>query len=200
MHSCAENNFLHLGFRYFAALAHCNKKPGCIKLKSPFRRKTLPATPACHTSPRHTTHPHPSNTRWRTEISRMGVNAAMKDFWLKYGDWESLLCFFFWMKHTSAADVGAYMPCGDCSEAVCRQSVACVRQYLNHVVQEIQWQVESLHPLSPFLFLHDPFHRLHAHQFHWGNFGVRTCGTSDINLERRLSSTLDDPSRRGTER
>ena len=51
-------------------------------------------------------------------------------------------CFisFFWMKHTPPSDSGAFMlRIKDCLEVAWRQIVARVRDFLNHVVQEIRW-------------------------------------------------------------
>ena len=48
--------------------------------------------------------------------------------------------FFFWLKHTPPLGSGAFMSRSkDCSEITWRQSVAHVRDFLNHVVQEISW-------------------------------------------------------------
>ena len=83
---------------------------------------------------------------------------------MKYGhpellDRESLFRFFFWMKHTPPAESGAFMSRTEgCSEVAWRQSVARVREYLNHVVQEIQW-ADRLNPFNhcphfPFFMTH----------------------------------------------
>ena len=56
--------------------------------------------------------------------------------------------FFFWMRHTSPAKTGAFMlGSTGCSEKAWRQSVAHVREYVNHVVQEIRW-ADKLNPFN----------------------------------------------------
>ena len=68
----------------------------------------------------------------------MGANAVtMEEFWLKHGhpdllDSKSMFCFFFWMKHTPPSGSGAFM-------LRMAAELARVRDFLNHVVQEIRW-------------------------------------------------------------
>ena len=70
--------------------------------------------------------------------------ARMVEFLLKYGhsgllDREEFFRSFFWMTHTPPAHNGAFMSrTTGRSEGAWRQSVARVREYLNHVVQEIR--------------------------------------------------------------
>ena len=80
---------------------------------------------------------------------------------LKLLDQEALFpfFFFFWMKHTPSAKTSAFMlGTKGCSEAAWCQSVARVREYLNHVVQEIH-RANKLNPFNhcphcPFFMTH----------------------------------------------
>ena len=73
-------------------------------------------------------------------------------------DRESLLRFF-WTKHTLPAESGAFMSRTEgCLEVAWRQSVAHVREYLNHVVHEARWA----NRLDPFKHCpHFPFFMTH---------------------------------------
>ena len=117
----------------------------------------------------------------QTQVAWMGADVeTLEEFWMKYGppellDCESLFQFFFWMKHTPPAESGAFMSRTEgCSEVAWRQSVARVREYLNHVVQEIRW-ADRLNPFNPHFpfFRTSAFHGLHAHQFHWRDMECR---------------------------
>ena len=66
---------------------------------------------------------------------------------------------FFWIKHTPPAESGAFMSRTEgCSEVAWRRSVARVREYLNHVVQEIRW-ADRLNPF--YQRPHFPFFMTH---------------------------------------
>ena len=85
----------------------------------------------------------------------MGADAAtLEEFWLKYG--HSGLSFFFWMKHTPLAHSGTFMSRSmGCSGGTWQQSVARVRELLDHVVQEIRWANRLNHcPHFPFFMTH----------------------------------------------
>ena len=102
----------------------------------------------------------------RTQVARMGADAeTLEEFWMKYGHPELLDCeslfrfFFFLMKHTPPAESGAFMSRTEgCLEVAWRQSVARVRECLNHVVQAIR----GASRLNPFNHCpHFPFFMTH---------------------------------------
>ena len=91
-----------------------------------------------------------------TQFAQMGADAeTLEEFWMKYGhpellNRESLFRIFLRMKHTPPAKSGAFMSHTEAegfSEVAWRQSVACVHEYLNHVVQEIRW-ADRLNPFN----------------------------------------------------
>ena len=70
-----------------------------------------------------------------------------------------LVLFCFWMKHTSPTETGAFMSgTKGCSDAAWCQSIVRVREYRNHVVQEIP-RADKLDPFNhcphfPFFMTH----------------------------------------------
>ena len=104
-----------------------------------------------------------------TQVAYMGAGAdTIQEFWMKYGNPHLLnreamyrFCFCGWagVNHTQPAKSGAYMlRTEECSMVAWHQSIAHVREYLNHVVEEIRWadRLESLNhcPHFPLFMTH----------------------------------------------
>ena len=76
----------------------------------------------------------------------MGLTAVAAEEWcIKYGhsDYisrEEMFRFLFWMKNSPSYDTASFTSWSSCSDTAFVASVKKVREYLNQVVDEINWE------------------------------------------------------------